>query len=138
MLATKHLLVQSPIDSFRSSFLTSLQLHGVGDEEINERYNRMLPKGGERSIVGAIHTSMRGKYIPFSGFILARYNANECNIKGTSRTYLTHHGLRDESLSSFIKACYNIINSYNQLPQGETGFFDLVEWGKERNSEARP
>lgn len=128
-------LAISPIDSFRSNYLKSLTLCGLLDEATNDRYNAMLPIGGEESLVGSIHAKMKGKYIPFAGFVLARYTANECNIKGTSRAYLEHYNLRGESLPSFIKACYRIINFYNQLPEGETEVFDLVGWGAQINED---
>lgn len=121
-------VVCSPVETLRANFFISLHLLGKTDEEINRRYADALPASGEAQLAAAF-VDLKAKYLPFAGFLLARYTPGDFNVKGLVEAYATKYNLTI-NVSSYRKVCARILEAYSNV--GDKGFegVDICSWGR--------
>lgn len=118
----------SQIEILRANFFISLLELGKTDEEINAAYAGMLPAGGEAELATAYYESIKLKYVPFAGFLLARFTPTDYNIKGTIREYAERYDL-DVSVSAYRDVYRRIIRTYGRLNAKGCKGVEIAEWG---------
>ena len=107
-------LAASPINTIRANFYLALVRAGTTEaSDINAAYAAFLPTGGEEALARAFLWA-KVKYLPFVGFLLARYNPQDYNIKGTIKEYVRLYQL-DYAMTTYRDMHGCILAAYNRL-----------------------
>lgn len=118
----------SQVEVLRANFFISLFDAGKTDEEINAAYAAMLPAGGEAELAMVFYDKLKIKYVPFAGYLLARYNPYDVNVRKTVVDYATRYKL-EINIPSYRWVFGQIVRMYGTLNAGGCEGIDIAEWG---------